>query len=183
MLVTRLWTATLTRQIFGGDPETDSSINISVNTAGVERLNNTFPDTQQSDQEAGIANLYDVDVANRNILTEQLTDSSIRLGINGDDAWRPRHVFIFGEAAGRAQSETVALAIETNITTELSTDDPGAQPSMPLHLVGHGDGNQTIQRLFIMLRSIDSNEPPVNGPVGVPTESLTEGPLQIQIVI
>ena len=84
MRLTRLWIAMLTRERV--DSDTDSSIRVSVNTNGVERLNRTFPDSQQTDQERGIANLYDIDVANNGIPTEQLTDSSIRLGINGDDA-------------------------------------------------------------------------------------------------
>ena len=134
MQINRLWTAMLTRE--SRDSETDSSIHVSVNTNGVERLNHTFPDTQQTDQERGIANLYDVDVTDNGIQSEQLTDSSIRLGINGDDAWRPQHVFVFGEGVTRpGVNETQAVAIETEIDT-LSTDPSEGPSSVPLHLVG-----------------------------------------------
>ena len=110
MQLNRLWMAMLTRE--SADSDTDSSINLSVNTNGVEQLNRTFPDSQQTDQERGVANLYDIDVANNGIQTEQLTDSSIRLGINGDDAWRPQHVFVFGEGfSPTGLNETQALAI------------------------------------------------------------------------
>ena len=131
MQINRLWTAMLTRE--SRDSETDSSIHVSVNTNGVERLNHTFSDTQQTDQERGIANLYDVDVTDNGIQSEQLTDSSIRLGINGDDAWRPQHVFVFGEGVTRpGVNETQAVAIETEIDTTLSTDASEGPSSVPI---------------------------------------------------
>jgi len=166
------------------DSDTDSSIRVSVNTNGVERLNRTFPDSQQTDQERGIANLYDIDVANNGIPTEQLTDSSIRLGINGDDAWRPQHVFVFGEGFNTTgSSETLALAIETDIATTLSTDSSEGAPDVPLHLVGHGNGNQVIRRLFILVRSIGSNRAPSGGGASaVPRRMVTDAPLEVQIV-
>jgi hypothetical protein len=183
MQLNRLWMAMLTRESV--DSDTDSSINLSLNTNGVELLNRTFPDSQQTDQERGVANLYDIDVANNGIQTEQLTDSSIRLGLNGDDAWRPQHVFVFGEGFSRTGlNETLALAIETDIGTTLSTDSGEGSPSVPLHLVGHGNGNQIIRRLFILLRSIGSNRAPEGGggASAVPHRMLTDAPLELQIV-
>ncbi len=182
MLVNRLWTAMLTRNTFNVDTGTDSSVGISVNTGGQERLNFTFPDTWQDDQEAGIANMYDVSTENRRILTEQLTDSSIRLFITDDDAWRPQHVFIFGEGADTIKQGATALAIETEINTQLSTDVSEGPSSMPLRLVQQGGLNQTIRRLFILMRSSGSNEPDPDGAVAVPPSWGTTGSLQIQIV-
>jgi len=183
MLIDRLWLALLTRE--NEDAETDSSIRLSVNTNGFERLNHTFPDTEQSDEERGMANLYDLDVTGDRIQTEQLTDSSIRLGINGDDAWRPQHAFVFAEGINVAgATETQAVALETDITTQLSTD-PGEGPSdMPLHLVGHGSAAQEIRRLFIFIRGVGSDEPPDDGfgATAVPHEDVTDAPLEIQIV-
>jgi len=184
MQIDRLWLAMLTRE--GVDSETDSAIRVSVNTNGFERLNHTFDDTEQTDQERGIANLYDLDVANNGIQTEQLTDSSIRLGINDDDAWRPQHVCVFAEGLNAAgANETQAVAIETDITTRLSTDAGEGDPDMPLHLVGHGSAAQPIRRLFIFIRSIGSDEPADGGGIGataVPHRTLTDAPLEIQIV-
>lgn len=182
MLVNRLWTAMLTRNTFNVDTGTDSSIGISVNTGGQERLNFTFPDTWQDDQEAGVANLYDVGTANRRILTEQLTDSSIRLFINDDDAWRPQHVFVFGEGADTIKQGATALAIETNVNTQLSTDSSEGPSAMPLRLVQQGDANQTIRRLFIVMRSLGANDEEPDGAVAVPPRSETSGTLQVQIV-
>jgi hypothetical protein len=183
MQIDRLWTAMLTDE--STDADTDSSIHVSVNTNGVERLNHTFPDTQQTDQERGIANLYDVDVTDNGIQSEQLTDSSIRLGINGDDAWRPRHVFVFGEGVtAPGVNETQALAIETELDT-LSTDADEGPSSVPLNLVGHGSGSMAIRRLFILMRSRASNRPPEDGGIfgtAVPHETVTDAPLEIQIV-
>lgn len=182
MLVNRLWTAMLTRNTFNVDTGTDSSVGISVNTGGQERLNFTFPDTWQDDQEAGIANMYDVNTENRRILTEQLTDSSIRLFIKDDDAWRPQHVFVFGEGADTIKQGATALAIETEINTQLSTDGGEGPSSMPLRLVQQGGLNQTIRRLFILMRSSGSNQPDPDEAVAVPQSWGTSGSLQIQIV-
>lgn len=183
MQINRLWTAMLTRESRNSD--TDSSINVSVNTNGVERLNHTFPDTRQTDQERGVANLYHVDVTDNGIESEELTDSSIRLGINGDDAWRPQHVFFFGEGVTRTgANETQALAIETEIGT-LSTEEGEGSPSVPLHLVGHGSASLTIRRLFILMRSVASDDPPEDGGIwatGSPHEFSSDSPLEIQIV-
>jgi hypothetical protein len=184
MQISRLWMAMLTRE--SADSDTDSSIHLSVNTNGVERLNRTFPDSQQTDQERGIANLYDVDVAGNDIQGEQLTDSSIRLGIGDDDAWRPQHVFVFGEGTTRSgASETQALAIETDVATTLSTDATEGAPSVPLRLVGRGSASQTIRRLFILIRSRGSDRPPEDGGIlgsAVPHQTVTDAPLEIQIV-
>ena len=182
MLVNRLWTAMLTRNTFNVDTGTDSSVGISVNTGGQERLNFTFPDTWQDDQEAGVANLYDVGTENRRILTEQLTDSSIRLFINDDDAWRPEHVFVFGEGADTIKQGATALAIETNVNTQLSTDSSEGPSGMPLRLVQQGDANQAIRRLFIVMRSLGANDPEPDDAVAVPPRSGTAGSLQVQIV-
>jgi len=184
MQINRLWTAMLTRERV--DSDTDSSLNVSVNTNGVERLNRTFPDAQQTDQERGVANLYDVDVTDNSIQSEQLTDSSIRMGINGDDAWRPQHVFVFGEGVTReGVNETQALAIETEIDTTLSSDSSEGPSGVPLRLVGHGSGSLLIRRLFILVRSIASDRPPEDGGIfgsAVPHGTVTDAPLEIQIV-
>jgi hypothetical protein len=183
MQIDRLWLAMLTRESV--DSDTDSAVRVSVNTNGVERLNHTFDDTEQTDQERGIANLYDLDVARSGIQTEQLTDSSIRLGISDDDAWRPQHAFVFAEGINAAgANETQAIAIETDIATTLSTDDDEGEPDMPLHLVGHGTAAQSIRRLFIFVRGIGSDQPADDsgGATAVPHQSLTDAPLEIQIV-
>jgi hypothetical protein len=55
MQINRVWTAMLTDE--STDADTDSSIHVSVNTNGVERLNHTFSDTQQT---AGTGNCQSV---------------------------------------------------------------------------------------------------------------------------
>jgi len=123
-------------------------------------------------------------VTGQRIQTEQLTDSSIRLGINGDDAWLPQHAFVFAEGVNAAGAgETQAIAIETDITNELSTDAHEGPSDMPLHLVGAGSASQAIRRLFIFIRSIGSDQPADDGgATAVPHRTLTDAPLEIQIV-
>ncbi len=168
------------------EADTDSSINLTVNTGGVERVQHTFPDSPQTDQEKSVANLYDIDTATTGLVNQELTGSSVRVGINGSDAWRPHHIFVFGEGVdARRQAATIALALETNIGTPLSTDSSEGPSSMPLRLVGQGDANLRIRRLFILVRSQGSiGEPDDDGIIatGVPDETGTDGALQLQVV-
>ena len=119
MELSKIWIAMLTRD--RRDAGTDSSINLVINSGGIERLNHTFPDTTQDDQERAQANLYEVNVTGRNIVPEELNNSSIRIGIRGSDAWRPEHIFIWGVRRVFLETEVIPLAIETGINTQLST--------------------------------------------------------------
>jgi hypothetical protein len=125
------------------DAGTNSQIEIIINDQGIDRLRHTFPDTPQEDQEPGQANLYEVNVAANNIVPENLTDSSIRVGIRGDDQWTTGNILVWGERfTGGA---VIPLAFETNIPP-LSTDASEGVSSTPLRLVGLG--SRTMLRAY-----------------------------------
>ncbi len=180
MEISRLWAAMLTRN--RNDAGTDSSITLTINVGGVERLNHTFADTTQEDQEQAQANLYEVNVRGRGIVPAELDGSSIRVGIRGNDAWRPEHFMVWGErAAPFFGTEVIPLAIETGITTQISTDPAEGPSSFPLRLVGKGNRTMPINRLFMLLTT--AGEPDDGdiiaeglGPQG------TDSPIEIQIV-
>src|SRR2546423_1702555 len=114
-VLSRLWFAMRTRDI--EDAGTDDRIQLIIKEDGVEKLNFTFPDTSQDDQERGKANLYRLGpIALR---SENLTDSSIKVAIKGKDFWFPEHVLIWGEEADK---RVVPLAAEWDIEAGISTD-------------------------------------------------------------
>ncbi len=146
-----LYFATLTESA-GGDPGTDSTVNLIIND-GTERLNHRFGDTVQADQERGQANLYRIDVRSRGIDSTRLVDGSIRVGVVGDDEWRPNVLFLWGFTPAPVQVRppaVVPLAIETGVTTPLSTDDAGAASSMPLRIVRSGNRTTLINELLLL---------------------------------
>jgi hypothetical protein len=179
MELSRLWIGMLTRDI--EEVGTDSRITLRINSAGVERLNHAFSNTDQMDQERAESNVYELDVRGLGIERNQLNDSSIRLGILGDDAWRPEQVVVWGERQTLFGPEVVPLAIETGITTQLSTDSSEGPSSMRLRLVRHGSGTMPVQRLLMLMVTqgtadddgIFTDPNPVFG---------TENPLEIQVV-
>lgn len=181
MEISRIWVAMLTRNM--DNAGTNDPITLTINTDGVERLSKTFSDTGQKDQERSQANLYQVDVAGRNIVPEELTNSSIRVGIGGGDAWRPEHIMVWGERRSFSDTTIVPLAMETDITTQLSTQSSEGPPSMPLRLVERGNQNLQINRLFMLLTTGGGQSDS-----GIPASTVgntkpgTASPLEIQIV-
>jgi hypothetical protein len=145
----RLWTGMLTRN--NGNAGTNSRIALIIKGTQL-----TLPDTSQGDQERGQANVYEVEVAAHNIVPEELTDSSVRVGILGDDVWRPEHFVVWGERfTGGA---IVPLVIETDISAKLSTDPSEGNASLPLRLVGLGSATRTINRLLVMMTTANSDD-------------------------
>jgi len=86
----------------GPDAGTDSSIVLIINEGGepVDAVHFTLPDTTQDDQEEGQANLYQIDLNDetphegRTFDPQKLNDSSVRVGIRGDDMWQPGSCFV-----------------------------------------------------------------------------------------
>lgn len=171
MPLSRLRVAMLTRS--QTDSGTDNRISLSINVGGAELLNHVFPDTIQEDQDSAYANLYEVNVEGKGIEPGSLTDSSVRLKILGDDAWRPEHFFAWGEvppSTARQNTGIFPLLIETGITQTLSTDQNEGVPDIPLRLVEKGGNGMRIRRLLILLTT--------NGTAGFPFWDS----LEIQIV-
>lgn len=154
----RLWAGMLTRNT--EDDGTDSSIALTI-----EGTQLTFQDSSQEDQERGQANLYEVGVAGNNIIPENLNNSSIRTVILGDDAWRPEHFVVWGERF--TSGAIVPLAIETDISVQLSTDSGEGNSSLPLRLVGQGGGNMTINRLLLMMTTADQDNAGTNDKINL----------------
>jgi hypothetical protein len=84
-----------------------------------------------------------------------LTNSSIRLGIRGDDAWGPRHVLLFGQLQPEFEpGRLVAVGMETDLTHWLSTDSSEGHLTMPIQLVVAGSSTTLIQRVLLLVHTM-----------------------------
>jgi hypothetical protein len=81
-----------------------------------------------------------------------LTNSSVRLGLRGDDAWAPRHALLIGQVQPDfIPGRYVALAMETDIGRWLSADSGEGRLTMPLRRVGVGDADMVVRRVLMLV--------------------------------
>jgi hypothetical protein len=118
--------------------ETDNTITLKITDKfGIVHVDHTFTDTFQDDLERAQANFYYADSPGA-IIKTNLDDKSIELGINGDDAWLPSSLFLFGLDA--AEGDTVRFVTPLVHLTRwpfrfLSKDTTEGQPKVFLPLV------------------------------------------------
>jgi len=165
----RIWTAMLTRNV--SQSATDSRPVLIMNEDGFDRLHHTFGETPQDDQEQGEANLYEVSVASQRITPENLNNSSIRMGIRGDDAWRPEHILVWGERF--TGGSIVPIAVETGLTTTLSTDASEGRLSVPLRKVALGLSTMPIRRLLVLMTTSNQRNAGTNSTIELQIRSGT----------
>lgn len=157
----RVWAGMLTKNT--RDSGTDSRIVLIINQTGIERLHHTFADTPQRDQEQGQANLYELNVSGSNIVPQLLDHSSIRVGIRGDDLWRPEHFVVWGQRF--VDGAIIPLAIETDLRDGISTDQGEGNLSFPLRLVDLGSPNMRIRRLLMLMTTSNRDNAGTDSPI------------------
>jgi hypothetical protein len=153
--------AVLTRNI--DDAGTSSTLNLTVNVEADDRLDIDF----STDLDQGEAVLFGGPIPVFD--STFMTNSSARLGIRGDDAWSPQDVLLFGLAFER--NELVALAMETDLTDPLSTDDREGKLTMPIRLVGRGGSATLIRRVLLLVDTIWQRF----------TDTGTDSPIELEI--
>jgi len=84
-----------------------------------------------------------------------LTNSSVRIGNRGDDAWAPQHILLFGHTT---RESVVPIAMETDLTEWLSSDASEGALTLPLRLVGLGGSDMLIHRLLLLVRTADKDD-------------------------
>jgi hypothetical protein len=137
------------------DAGTESILNLTINLNGSDILDynlefqeplNSHEHTERGN--AGFTLPMRIDAFDTNLLT----DSSIRLGIRGDDAWAPQNVFLFGRTDDRSQVP-VPLAIETDLDVWLSTDNGEGHLTTPIRLVRSGNDPpiREIRRVLLVI--------------------------------
>jgi hypothetical protein len=140
---------------------TDNRHNLTINVDGVDVFNLDFPfglgegirrGETGYQQCAILAGSVEPPLVADPFESNGLTDSSIRLGIRGDDAWAPQHVLLIGRVRSEwVPGRSVALAIETDLTNWLSSDPGEGHLTMRLRLVGAGNGAMLIRRVLLVI--------------------------------
>ena len=130
--INRVLLITLTH---ASDFATDSPVHVRIKRGDEVVVDHTIPDSPQPDFESLQANLYFVPVL-APFTRSQLTDTSIELSIEGDDAWRPITVVMFGldTLSGNPGRIVPLVHVHPWPFGNLSTDLDEGKPSFPLPL-------------------------------------------------
>jgi hypothetical protein len=115
---------------------TDSPVHVRItNQDGSLVVDHTIPDTPQEDFEHFKGNVYFIPVISP-FRRSQLTDASVELSIQGDDAWLPRVVILFGLDTGSGQPNEIVPLVHIHPWPfgALSTDLSEGVPSVILPL-------------------------------------------------
>lgn len=151
-----LWLAALTKD--EDDAGSSDRFNLTINIDGADVFRRDFllgwnltnqGGTRLRDGQAGLeqaepATPFDGD---------KLTNSSVRIGLRGDNAWGPRHVMVIGREQQREASagRFVALAMATDIERWLSADSDEGKLTMPVRHVRAGSSNTVIRRVLLLV--------------------------------
>jgi hypothetical protein len=145
--------AALTRELTdAGSPD---ALNVSISVDGVDVAVAEFvgdhPEKQGYLQKATMT---------MPLAPQVLTNNSARVGIRGDDAWRPQHILLFGhfvdvENYPNTRQFVAPIAMETDLTRWLSSDADEGRLTLPLRLVGSGNYLTVIRRLLLLVRTAD----------------------------
>ena len=142
-----LWLAYLNRNT--DDAGTDDAVNLTINVDGEDVLDRSFG-SSSGDGEAYL-NGGQIDPP---FDSATLTDSSVRIGVRGDDAWAAGDVMVFGHSLAEAQSSVaVPLALETGLTDFLSTDPSEGPLTVPLRRVDPGTSSTIIRRVLLLVHT------------------------------
>jgi hypothetical protein len=171
-VVDLLWLAVLTKD--QADAGSEEWFNLTVNLDGTDVFEKDFTLSWGAlgqggdgldDGEAGLEDSGPLATPFEPML---LTNSSIRLGIRGDDAWAPEHVFVFGRTQPSLEglpSRIMGLAMETNVSRWLSTDKSEGHLTIPIRLVDAGSSNTVIQRVLMLVYTHSGSNIETDNPI------------------
>jgi|GEM_PF-5273923 hypothetical protein len=102
--------------------------------------------------QAGRSAYYTLDVSGQNLLPEY---NYVRLAIRGADAWLPEYAFVWVEKEPQYEGDPVVqpLALKTLASEVLSTDEKEGKLSIPLARSYAGNFYNTIQSVFIVIKT------------------------------
>ena len=140
--------AALTRDV--DDAGSPDRLNVTINVNGIDVATAEFvadhPDAQGYLRRAEAVVSFN---------SGSLTNSSVRIGNRGDDAWAPQHILLFGHTT---RESVVPIAMETDLTEWLSSDVNEGALTVPLRLVGLGGSDTVIHRLLLLVRTADEDD-------------------------
>ena len=143
-----LWLAALTRNITDGGSGDPLTISINVNGTDVAVADFFSEHGQAQGYVQHAKAVVDFD-------SETLTNSSVRIGNCGDNAWAPQHVLLFGQAD---KGDFIPLAMETDLTQVLSSDVTEGRLTLPLRLLAPASYTTPIQRLLLLVGTADVDD-------------------------
>jgi hypothetical protein len=147
-LIDDVWLWVLTKD--EDDAGTGNRLNLTVNNDGIDVFEADFPIGHDRGIRRGEAG-FQQGAALPPFETTGLTNSSIRLGIRGDDAWAPRHVLVIAHTQPAFDpGRHLALAIETDLTAWLSAAGSEGHLTTRLRLAGAGSPSTVIRRLLLL---------------------------------
>ena len=150
-----LWLAALTRDV--ADAGSSDQLNVTINVNGIDVATAEF--VGEHPQAQGYLRHA---VAVVSFFSDQITNSSVRIGNRGDDAWAPQDVLLFAQAQSAA---AFPIAMETDLTQWLSSDANEGALTLPLRLIGRGDSSTLIHRLLLVVRTADEDDAGTDSPV------------------
>ncbi len=158
--ITKVWLATLNRDQKDSGID-DNFLNLTVNIDGEDRYENNYRVSSKRGCGA-LAEGFAEPVIELLFDSDSLTNSSIRLGMRGDDAWGPEHILVLGTTApSEGPSEILPLAIEVDEQITVSTDPTDASPthlSLPVRIIRAGNPLTVINRVLLLLQTNSSND-------------------------
>jgi hypothetical protein len=151
-----VWLAALTKD--EDDAGSKNRFNLTVNIDGADVFGHDFllgwnlPNQAGTGLRDGQAGLEEGQPPPAPFDSDKLTNSSVRLGLRGDDAWAPRHVLVLGRAQPDfTPGRVLALAMETDIERWLSADSDEGRLTMPVRHVGAGNSDTIIRRVLLLV--------------------------------
>ena len=151
-----LWLAALTKD--EDDAGSRNPFNLTINMDGEDVFEQDFvlawraPGHGRPGLGQGQAGLEESPPLSVPFESNALTDSSIRLGIRGENAWGPQHVLVLGRTQPAFDpARFIALGMETDLGNWLSANSSEGHLSMPIRLVGAGSANTLIERVLLLI--------------------------------
>jgi hypothetical protein len=150
--ITQVWLTGFTRN--SNDAGTDDIIVATINVDGADMLNDGLFDVASGRVAENIVAakgqgflLMSAYPPTRQFASEALTNSSIRIGLRGDNAWKPQEAFLFGDST----RGLFPLGMETDINGALSTDASEGYLTIPIRLTRLGSNTMPIRRLLLAM--------------------------------
>jgi hypothetical protein len=143
------------------DAETKDHLNVSINIDGNDVVSRDtlqwaiLRDDMIPRGNASIAPVPSTVTEPISFDSASLTNSSIRVGITGDNMWAPEHILLLGRED--TNDRYIRLAGEWDVNTRLSTDfsdaSPDAKLTIPLRLIRLGGIGTTIRRVLLLVKT------------------------------
>lgn len=150
-----LYLAALTRDL--DDAGSPDQLSITINVDGIDVAVAEFL-AEHSEAQGYLQHA----VAIVSFYSESLTNSSVRIGNRGDDAWAPQAILLFAVTDGGV---VIPIAMETDLTQWLSSDGNEGALTLPLRLVGRGDSSTLIHRVLLLVHTADRDDAGTDSPV------------------